>query len=73
MIEKLKELMVGKTIAFIELESYQAQNDTLIIRFTESDHIKIRSDPKMVFEGLAFYIQKSKTVTYEEVFDEEIK
>ena len=73
MIEKLKSLMLEKTIAFIELESYQAQNDTLIIRFTEGDHIKIRSDPKMVFEGLAFYIQKSRTITLEEKFDEEIK
>jgi hypothetical protein len=72
-MENVKKLMLGKTIAFIEFESYQAQNDTLIIRFTEGDHIKIVSDPKMCFEGLAFYIQKSKTITYEEVFDEEIK
>lgn len=71
MIEKLKELMLGKTIEDIEFMSWQATCDTMILRFTDKSHIKIVSDPKMCFEGLSFYIKKK--VVYETEEDEEIK
>lgn len=71
MIEKVKELMLGKTIEEIEFNSWQATNDTMILRFADKTHIKIMSDPKMCFEGLAFYVRKKKTYETEE--DEEIK
>lgn len=73
MIEKVKELMLGKTIEEIEFASWQATNDTLILRFTDKTHIKIMSDPNMTFDGLAFYVKKSKTVTVDQEYDEEIK
>lgn len=71
MIEKVKELMVGKTIEGIEFSSYQATNDSLLIKFTDSTHIKIRSDPNMCFEGLAFYILKTTTKIVETKIEEE--
>ena len=73
MIEKLKQMMVEKTIAGIELNSYQATNDTLIIHFIDSPSIKIMSDPKMCFDGLTFYAKKITTKTIEIEEDEEIK
>lgn len=73
MIEKLKELMIGKTIEKIELNSWKSPDDTIILCFTDKTHIKIMSDPNCTFDGLSFYIKKSKTVTYEQEFDEEIK
>jgi len=71
MIEKVKELMIGKTIEKVEFESYQAPNDIMILRLNDNTSIKIMSDPTMCFNGLAFYIKKKKIVEVEE--DEEVK
>lgn len=68
MIEKVKELMVGKTIEDIEFSSWQAPNDTMIFRFTDKTSIKLMSDPDMCFDGLAFYLMRTKMV---EVPDDE--
>ena len=70
MIEKVKELMLGKTIEDIEFISWQSPNDTMIFRFTDKTSIKLVSDPDLCFDGLAFYFMKTKTV---EVADERIK
>lgn len=72
-MENVKNLLLGKTIEEVEFGSWQATNDTLILRFTDKTHIKIMSDPKMTFEGLAFYVKKSKTITVEQDYEEEIK
>lgn len=72
-MENVKKLLLGKTIEEIEFASWQATNDTLILRFTDKTHIKIMSDPNMTFDGLAFYVKKSKTVTVNQEYDEEIK
>jgi len=66
MIEKVKEMMEGKTIAQIEFNSYQAPLDTLFIWFTDKTRIKVMSDPNMCFDGLAIYARKMKTVEVEE-------
>lgn len=71
MIEKVTELLLGKTIEKVEFGSWKATNDTLTLWFTDKTHIKIMSDPNCTFDGLSFYIEKSKTVKQE--FDEEIK
>jgi len=71
MIEKVKELMVGKTIEDIEFSSWQGPNDTMIFRFTDKTSIKLMSDPDMCFDGLAFYVMTKKTVEVAE--DERIK
>jgi len=71
MIEKVKELMLGKTIESLAFESWQAPNDTLILHFTDKTQIKIMSDPKMCFDGLAFYVPTVKTIEIKEY--EEIK
>jgi hypothetical protein len=64
-------MLAGKTIAKAELSSYGAPNDTLTLTFTDSTHIKIVSDPKNCFDGLAFFVKKVRTV--EQEYDEEIK
>ena len=69
MIDKVKELLLGKTVESIELTSYQAPNDTLVLLFSDKSKIKIVSDPKMCFDGLAFYVVKNTSVEK----DEEIK
>lgn len=71
MIEKVKELMLGKTIEEIEFISWHTPNDTMILKFTDKTNIKIISDPKMCFEGLSFYVKKK--IVYETEQDEEIK
>lgn len=71
MIEKVKELMVGKTIEEIDFISYQSPNDVMIFRFTDKTSIKLVSDPDMCFDGLAFYMMTTKTVEVAE--DERIK
>jgi len=62
MIEKLKDLMLGKTIESLELQSYQSTNDILFLNFTDKTHIKIMSDPDLCFDGLAFYISETKNI-----------
>ena len=71
MIEKVKNLLLGKTIENVEFSSSQATNDTLVLNFTDKTNIRIVSDPDFTFDGLAFYVKKSKTV--EEEYYEEIK
>jgi hypothetical protein len=71
MIEKVKELMIGKTIEDIEFSSYQSPNDTMIFRFTDKTSLKLMSDPNMCFDGLAFYQIRTKTVEVPD--DERIK
>ncbi len=68
MIEKVKELMVGKTIKDIEFSSYKAPNDTMIFRFTDDTSLKLVSDPDQCFDGLAFYQMRKKII---EVPDDE--
>jgi len=70
-VENVKKMLEGKTIAKAEFESYSAQNDTLILKFTDDTHLKIVSDPKNIFDGLAFFQIKTRTV--EQQYDEEIK
>jgi hypothetical protein len=72
-VESVKKMLEGKTIAKAEFSSYAANDDTLILTFTDSTHIKIVSDPKNVFDGLAFFVKKTKTTTVEQEYDEEIK
>jgi hypothetical protein len=62
MIEKVKELMIGKTIASIDFESWQSPNDTMYLNFADGTHIKIMSDPDMCFDGLGFFVLKSRTI-----------
>lgn len=66
MLEKLQPLFVGKTIEKIELSSYKATNDTLILNFTDKTHIKIVSDPDNCFDGLAFFLMKTIEVEQDE-------
>lgn len=70
-VENVKNLLVGKTIDKAEFSSYCANNDTLTLTFTDGTHLKIVSDPKNIFDGLAFFVTKTKTV--EQEYDEEIK
>jgi hypothetical protein len=72
-METVKNLLLGKTIEEVKFDSWKAPDDTLILRFSDKTSIKIMSDPNCCFDGLKFYIKKSKTVTYEQEFDEEIK
>lgn len=62
MIEKVKSLMVGKTIQDIEFISYKAPNDTMIFRFTDDTSLKLVCDPDQCFDGLAFYLMKKKMI-----------
>ena len=70
-VENIKKLLEGKTIAKAEFSSYAATNDTLTLSFTDETHLKIVSDPNNVFDGLAFFVKKVRTV--EQEYDEEIK
>ena len=72
-VENIKKLLEGKKIASVEFSSYAATNDTLTLTFTDSTHLKIVADPNNVFDGLAFFVKKTKTVTVEQEYDEEIK
>lgn len=69
-MESVKKLLEGKTIATAEFSSYAA-DDTLTLTFTDSTNIKIVADPNNTFDGLAFFVKKTKTV--EQEYDEEIK
>jgi hypothetical protein len=70
-VENIKKLLVGKTILSAEFSSYSATNDTLTLCFTDATNLKIVSDPKNTFDGLSFYVKKTKTV--EQEYDEEIE
>lgn len=70
-VENIKNMLAGKTIVKAEFSSYSANNDTLTLTFTDGSHIKIVSDPKNIFDGLAFFVKKTRTV--EQEYDEEIK
>lgn len=70
-MKNVEKMLVGKTIEKIEFLSWQAENDILILWFTDKTHLKIQSDPQQDFSGLSFYVMKTRTV--EEKYDEEIK
>jgi hypothetical protein len=65
-MENVKNFLLGKTIDKVEFTSWRAPNDTLRLGFTDGSHLKIMSDPNCCFDGLAFYIMKSKTIEIEE-------
>ena len=48
-----------------------APNDTLTLTFADGSHLKIISDPNNCFDGLAFFVKKTRTV--EQEYEEEIK
>lgn len=70
-MKKVIDLLVGRTIVNVEFISSRANNDTMVLTFTDGSNIKIASDPNCVFDGLSFYVSKKKTV--EQEYDEEIK
>lgn len=68
---KIQRLLTGTTIKKVEIESYKATDDTLILHFGDNIILKIVSDPNNTFEGLSFYLKKTKIV--EQEYDDEIK